>query len=84
MSAQTPQQGTEHEDLMSAWCDGVERRAAGAEHAVARGLGRRRVGTAAGAYRAEGRVQCAGQMDIWACLAEAAADETSASESDEQ
>ena len=75
---------SQHEDPMSAWCAGVERRAAGAEHAVARGIGRRRPSTATGAYRAEGRVQCAGQMDIWACLAEAAADETSASESDEQ
>lgn len=81
MSAQS-QHGIEHADALSTWCAGVERRAAGAEHAIARGLARRSKGTAAGAYRAEGRVQCSEQMDIWQCIA--AADGATEGAPDEQ
>ncbi len=82
--SETSSSEVEHETAMRAWCAGIERRAAGTEHAIARGISRRRPGTAPGAYRAEGRVQCAEQMDIWACVAEATAEAENESTPDEQ
>lgn len=64
------EQHAEHvSEAVRAWVDEIERRPAARQRAVARGLTRRRLGTAAGAYRAAGRWQCAGQMDVWQCIA---------------
>jgi hypothetical protein len=56
------------------WREAVEHRAAGRKHQVKRGtrVGR---GTAPGTWRCEGRDQCADQMDIWQCIADAEKDQ---------
>lgn len=56
------------EQALLRWCAGVEERAAGRAHAISRG-GRRVSGVASGSYHCEGRRQCAGQMDVWECIA---------------
>lgn len=58
---------------MQQWREDIEVRARGGKHGVRRGT---RVGNskARGTWRAEGRDQCAGQMDIWGCIAESEVD----------
>lgn len=48
----------------------VEDRAKGRAHAVKRGPQSRPSPAASGSWRAEGRTQCAGQMDVWECIQE--------------
>lgn len=56
-------------DPMQQWRADVELRAAGGKRPIKRGRGSR--AAAPGTWTAEGRLQCAGQLDIWACIAEA-------------
>lgn len=59
--------------VIEQWREDAEVRAVGGKHEVRRG-GRRSKDKSAGTWRCEGRDQCAGQMDIWGCIAEAEAD----------
>ena len=63
---------------LAQWREDIEVRAQGGRHGVRRGT---RVGKAKAAdvWRAEGRDQCAGQMDIWGCIEQAEQDEEEAS-----
>jgi hypothetical protein len=65
--------GSDENHVIQEWRADVEHRAAGREHQVKRGT-KPRNGIAPGTWCAEGRDQCAGQMDIWACIAAAEAD----------
>jgi len=57
---------------LQAWREAVEARAAGLQRRIQRGT--KSSTRAPGAWRAEGRDQCAGQLDIWQCIEAARAD----------
>jgi len=72
---------TDENHVIEQWREAVEDRAAGRKHQVKRGT-KPRNGKAPGTWRCEGRDQCADQMDIWACIAEAEADRGQAEQQD--
>ena len=73
--------GSDENHGVEQWRKDVEWRAAGGKRPVKRG-GRGSRAAASGAWTAEGRVQCAGQLDIWQCIEVAEAERGLAEQQD--